>query len=114
MTPRKFDLHRYHPRTVQEAGLVEHLVQQAWEMGESALTLIHGHGLERPTPRPFANTNTGFLGLTVRHVLRHGRTLRQWMYAKFDVSHPGTTSIRLKPNPAPTRTEFEGLPGTDF
>ena len=78
---RDMDLHGYHPHTIERTGLIASLVQQSWEMGLSSLELIHGHALGRPgTPRPFANTNTGWLGLTVGHILRSDRTLRQWMY----------------------------------
>jgi DNA-nicking Smr family endonuclease len=111
---KDIDLHGYHPRSIQGGPIVEDLVRQSWEMGLSELTLIHGHGMNRGSPRPFANTNTGYLGLTVRHILRYDRSLRQWMYAKFDVSDRGATTIRLRPNPAPSRTEFDALPESDF
>ena len=38
------DFHGYHPRDVFGNGKFEQLVQQAWEMGETELRLIHGHG----------------------------------------------------------------------
>ena len=105
---REIDLHGYHPTVLQNEWIVERLVQQAWEMGLSELTIIHGHGGSRGGPRPFANTNTGYLGITVRRILRGCE--RQWMYAKFDVSRAGSTTIRLKPNPQPSRSEFDELP----
>jgi hypothetical protein len=36
------DLHGYHPSDIVGSGMLEQLVQQAWEMGESRLGLIHG------------------------------------------------------------------------
>ncbi len=40
----EIDLHGYHPRDSVGSGVLERIVQQAWEMGASELTLIHGHG----------------------------------------------------------------------
>jgi DNA-nicking Smr family endonuclease len=40
----EIDLHGYHPREIVFNGTLAKIVQQAWEMGESELTLIHGHG----------------------------------------------------------------------
>ncbi len=40
----EIDLHGYHPRDIVWSGVLERIVQQAWEMGEAELTLIHGHG----------------------------------------------------------------------
>lgn len=108
------DLHGYHPSTINEKDLIATLVREAWEMGKSELRFIHGHGLNRHNPRPFANTNTGSLGLTVRGILRNDRGLRQWIYAKLDVSDFGTTTVRLKPNPSPNRSDFDELPDSDF
>lgn len=112
----KFDLHGYDPRTIAESGILQSVVQQAWEMGEQEVVFVHGHALWRGTPRPFANTNTGRLGLAVRGVLRRERELRRWMYAKLDASWPGTTTVWLKRNPAPTRSKFDFsvLPDLDF
>ena len=108
------DLHGYRPSTINETDLIATLVREAWEMGKSELRLIHGHGLNRDNPRPFANTNTGFLGLTVRGSLRNDRALRQWIYAKLDVSDFGATTVRLKRNPSPIRSDFSDLPDSDF
>jgi Smr domain len=104
------DLHGYHPNTVLGEELVESLVRQAWEMGKPALRLIHGLG----SSSQFANTNTGYLGLTVRSCLRNDPDLRQWMYAKIDVSRSGATTVRLRSNPSPTRTDLDSLPDLDF
>ena len=112
---REVDLHGYHPHSVE--GLIASLIQQAWEMGASTLKLIHGWGKHsRGSIFPeFVHTNTGYLGLTVRHQLRSDlSTLRQWMYVKFDTSDPGVTVIRLRPNPFPTRTDFDEMPKRDF
>jgi len=38
------------------------LVEQAWEMGERELILIHGNGRNRGITPGFVNTNTGFFG----------------------------------------------------
>jgi hypothetical protein len=37
-------LHGYHPRQIVWNGVLVELVEQASEMGESELILIHGHG----------------------------------------------------------------------
>jgi hypothetical protein len=37
-------LHGYHPRQIVWNGVLVELVEQAWEMGETELILIHGHG----------------------------------------------------------------------
>lgn len=113
--PREIDLHGYHPYTVEP--LVVGLVRQAWEMGAPSLRVIHGWGKHRNDffgPQ-FVHTNTGFLGLTVRHAFRSKMpTLRRWMYVKFETSDPGVTTVRLRPNPSPTRTDFAALPQLDF
>ena len=38
------DLHGYHPREIVWNGVLGRIIQQAWEMGEPYLYLIHGHG----------------------------------------------------------------------
>ena len=40
----EIDLHGYHPAEIVFNGILAKIVQQTWEMGESELTLIHGHG----------------------------------------------------------------------
>jgi hypothetical protein len=106
MATVEFDLHGYYPADVYD-GLVNRIVQQAWEMGASELVLIHGHGRHRGITPGFVNTNTGFLGLTVRRTLKSD-DLRRWIYhSTIYRSHAGSTSVRLKPNPAPSRTAFE-------
>jgi hypothetical protein len=102
------DLHGYHPSTIEGGGILSNVLQQAWEMGRQRVVFIHGHGLKHGSPRPFANTNTGWLGLTVRTVLRSNVELRKWAYAKIDVSRAGATTMRVKPNPSPSRLVFDG------
>ncbi len=55
----RIDLHGYHPRQIVWNGVLAKLVEQAWEMGESELILIHGHGRNRGITPGFVNTNTG-------------------------------------------------------
>jgi hypothetical protein len=107
MTIAEFDLHGYFPGDIHN-GLLTRVVQQAWEMGASELVLIHGHGRNRGISPGFVNTNTGFLGLTVRRTLKNALELRQWIFhSTINRGDAGLTSIRLKPNPETSRTEFE-------
>jgi hypothetical protein len=48
------------PREIVWNGILTKLVKQAWEMGETELILIHGHGRNRGITPGFVNTNTGF------------------------------------------------------
>ena len=109
----EIDLHGYHPFDIEEGDLFSKIVQQTWEMGERQLVIIHGHGRSRG-PRTFSpgsNTNTGYLGVTIRRELRCERSLRFWIkWTTLDCSDIGITSVKLKPNPAPTRTQLEPLP----
>jgi len=106
------DLHGYSPDDLgcahgaaEDGSLLQNIIQQAWETGANELRLIHGHGHNRGLSVGFVNTNTGFLGLCVRRALRRKNvTLRQWIKpTTLDCSDIGVTSIRLKPNSAPTR-----------
>jgi len=45
------DLHGYHPSEIVNNGVLDQLVQQAWEMGEAELTVIHGQDSYRTYPR---------------------------------------------------------------
>src|SRR5450759_1246118 len=91
------------------------LVQQAWEMGDVELCLIHGHGRNRGKSPGFVNTNTGFLGLEIRRRLRNDPTLRKWIHhTTVRSDHPGATTVKLKRNPWPKRAELEPLPERDF
>jgi hypothetical protein len=79
------------------------------------LCLIHGHGRNRGKSPGFVNTNSGFLGLEIRRRLRNDPTLRKWIHhttVRSDL--PGATTVKLKRNPSPRRTELEFLPERDF
>jgi hypothetical protein len=102
----EIDLHGYHPEA--RNGLLTKILQQAWEMGETDLKLIHGHGRHRGLTPGFVNTNTGFFGLAIREDLRRDKKLRQWIkYTTLDCSDWGATSVKLKRNRAPTRTQLD-------
>ena len=116
------DLHGNYPDDLgcrfgaaEDGGLLQKIIQQAWETGAAELSLIHGHGQNRGLSVGFVNTNTGFLGLCVRRALRRAlrakdHTLRQWIKpSTLDCSDRGVTSIKLKPNPVPTRKELDCL-----
>ena len=113
----EIDLHGYHPSQIVGTDVLEKIVQQTWEMGDTYLKLIHGHGRNRGITPGFVNTNTGYFGLEIRRALRHDTRLRQWVkYTTLDCSDMGATSIKLKPNSAPKRTELdkEMLPSEFF
>jgi|SRR5208282_1623872 len=98
------DLHGYHPNDIDLMKIIE----QAWEMGAKRIRLIHGHGRKRGRSPGFVNTNTGYFGLRVKGELRGSEELRRWIkHTTLDCSHEGSTCIKLKPNPKPTRTEFD-------
>ena len=102
------DLHGYHPSEIVSSGVLDQIVQQAWEMGEAELTLIHGHGRNRGISPGFVNTNTGYFGLCVRRALRHDESLRRWIYhTTLDCRQMGSTSVKLKPNPSPMRKAID-------
>jgi hypothetical protein len=104
----EIDLHGYHPRDIVWSGALERIVQQAWEMGESELTLIHGHGRNRRISPGFVNTNTGFFGLEIRRALRHEKALRSWiLHTTLNCEYPGCTTVRLKRNPSPARATLD-------
>ena len=108
----QIDLHGYHPSEIVNSGVLDKIVQQAWEMGESNLIFIHGHGRNRGITPGFVNTNTGYFGLCIRRSLRHhDGALQQWIFSSsLDCKNRGSTSVRLKPNPAPNRKEIDCLP----
>src|SRR5579864_3054119 len=106
----EIDLHGYYPAEIVFNGTLDIIVQQAWEMGETKLTLIHGHGRNRGITPGFVNTNTGYFGLSIRRVLRHDQSLRKWIkYTTLDCCQMGCTSIRLKTNPKPTRKDRKSV-----
>jgi hypothetical protein len=108
------DLHGYHPSQIVKSGVLHKLVQQAWEMGEANLMLIHGHGRNRGISPGFVNTNTGYFGLCIRRALRRDESLREWIfYTTLDCGQMGCTSVRLKPNPPPTREAVDCWPPED-
>ena len=77
-------------------------------MGEPYLYLIHGHGRNRGITPGFVNTNTGYFGLQIRRALRRDKSLRTWIHHTIlTCEHVGVTSVRLKPNPAPSRTSLD-------
>jgi hypothetical protein len=103
----QIDLHGYHPFDIVQTGTLIKIVQQTWEMGDAHLRLIHGHGRNGISPG-FVNTNTGYFGLEIRRALRGDNELRQWIkHTTLDCSDMGATSIKLKPNLAPTRSELD-------
>ena len=104
------DLHGYHPTEIVFNGTLGKIVQRSWEMGESELTLIHGHGRNRGITPGFVNTNTGYFGLCVRLALRHDKLLRQWIkHTTLDCGKRGCTSVKLKANPSPARKNLDCL-----
>ena len=105
------DLHGFHPLQIIDSGWLYKLVQQTWEMSEARLTLIHGHGRNRGISPGFVNTNTGYFGLCIRRALRHDEAFRQWILrTTLDCEQMGCTSVRLKPNPSPTRDSVDCWP----
>ena len=98
------DLHGYHPNDID----VKDLLKQAWETGASEVTLIHGHGRNRGLSPGFVNTNTGYFGLQIRAAIRGNSHLKPWVkISTLDCGDRGSTTVKLKPNPNPTRTEIE-------
>ena len=97
----EIDLHGCHPHDDDLFEMIESAIRRAWEDEAETLCIIHGHGHWRGGPRPFANTNTGYLGITVRSFLRDNISLRPWMFAKIDVSHDGSTTVRIRPKRKP-------------
>jgi hypothetical protein len=110
----QIDLHGCHPREIIDTGVLREIVRQTWEMGEDYLTLIHGHGRNRGISPGFVNTNTGYFGLQIREAFRTDRTLREWIfYTTLDRRQMGTTTVRIKPNPTPTRKEMDWFRGSN-
>jgi hypothetical protein len=104
----QIDFHGYHPAEIVWSGVLAKIVEQAWELGERELILIHGHGRNRGITPGFVNTNTGFFGLQIRSALRHDKDLRRWIHhTTLDCSNPGLTPVSLKPNRSPIRTSLD-------
>jgi hypothetical protein len=114
--PMNIDLHGYHPKDLAGDGLAR-IIQQAWETGADRLCLIHGHGRARGRSPGFYNTKSGHFGLAVRRQLRANVLLRQWIkYTTIDCRAWGSTMIKLKSNPAPSRSalDWSVLPAPRF
>ena len=95
----KIDLHGLHP--MRDADQIERIIEgalrEAFDAGEKALIIVHGHGQNRAGWRPeFVNSNTGYLGRTVRGMLRHRTEWRTWMLAKFSCGHDGSTTVSIR------------------
>jgi hypothetical protein len=104
----RIDLHGHRPSKIVWNGLLMKIVQQCWEMGESELRLIHGHGRARGKSPGFVNTKTGVFGLAIRRFLRRNRKVRQWIkYTTLDCRDWGMTKVKLKANPAPSRSRLD-------
>jgi hypothetical protein len=105
----EIDLHGYHPDYICGEPLTK-MIQQAYEIGAEYVRLIHGHGRNRGISPGFVNTNTGYFGLRIRSDLRHDVQLRQWIkHTTLDCTHDGSSVVKLKRNPNPTRTEFDAI-----
>src|SRR5260370_27752150 len=86
------------------------IIEQTWEMGGGSIRFIHGHGRGRGLSPSFVNTNTGYFGLQIRRELRYDGGLGRWIkYTTLDCSDDGSTVVKLKRNPSPTRTKFDGV-----
>jgi Smr domain-containing protein len=110
MKDLQIDLHGYHPGEIDVASLL----RQAWEMGASEVTFIHGHGRNRGLSPGFVNTNTGYFGLCVRQAIRGNAALKPWVkISTMNCSHDGSTTVKLRSNPNPTRTDV-GLPPQQY
>ena len=112
----KIDLHIYRPKDLKNDGLAK-IIQQAWETGAEKLCLVHGHGRSRGRSPGFVNTRTGRFGLIIRGQLRRSRGLRQWIkYTTLDCREWGATTVKLKANPAPSRSALDWsiLPAPSF
>ncbi len=108
------DLHGYYPAEIVWSGVLAKIVEQAWEMGERELVLIHGHGRNRGITPGFVNTNTGSFGLQIRSALRHDKDLRRWIHhTTLDCSNPGSYKCILEAQPLshPNVVRFEPAAG---
>ena len=80
----RIDLHGYRPSEIVWNGRLIEIVRQCWEMGETELELIHGHGRARGKTPGFYNTKTGVFGPAIRRILRNkrscddGSSIRRW------------------------------------
>jgi hypothetical protein len=110
------DLHGYYPTDITgypyatKGSPLSRIIEQAWEMGGGSIRFIHGHGRGRGLSLGFVNTNTGYFGVQIRRELRSDDGLPRWIkHTTLDCSDDGSTVVKLKRNPNPTRTEFDGV-----
>jgi hypothetical protein len=108
------DLHGYYPTDISgypyatTGSPLSRIIEQASEMGGGSIRFIHGHG--RGLSPGFVNTNTGHFGLQIRRELRDDVGFRRWIkHSTLDCSDNGSTAVKLKRNPSPTRTDFDGV-----
>ena len=108
------DLHGYYPTDITgypyatTGSPLSRIIEQAWEMGAGSIRFSHGRG--RGLSPGFVNTNTGYFGVQIRRELRSDDGLRRWIkHTTLDCSHDGSTAVKLKRNPSPTRTDFDGV-----
>jgi len=93
----EIDLHGFHPHDDDLTDAIDAGLRGAHERHLPTLTIIHGHGHNRPSfGSAFVNSNTGWLGRSVRNYVRHSAHLREWMFAKFDCKHDGSTTVRIR------------------
>jgi hypothetical protein len=103
----EFDFHGHYPHDIVDGGILFRIVQQAWEMGETELSFIHGHGRNRGISPGFINTNTGRFGLRVRVEIRNCPDFGAYIVKRsLDCRDPGTTRVRLRKNLNPSREEI--------
>lgn len=91
------DLHGFHPHDDELYKIIDDALKNAHSKGWRRLRFIHGHGFHRDNfCSRFTNSNTGFLGQSVRSYLRGGS---EFHTTKLDCSHAGSTVafIRVRP-----------------
>jgi hypothetical protein len=110
------DLHGYYPTDITgypyatTGSPLSRIIEQGWEMGAGSIRFIHGHGHGRGLSPGFVNTNTGHFDVQIRRELRSDQGLRRWIkHSTLDCSDDGSTVVKLKRNPSPTRTDFEAV-----
>lgn len=100
----EIDLHGFHPRDLD----LETLLKQVWETGADDVVLVHGHGRSRGKSVGFLNTKTGHFGLCIRATIRGNPRLKPWVkISTLDCRRWGSTTVKLKSNPSPTRNEID-------
>ena len=100
MSTAEIDLHGFHPTDDNLYPAIRDAIRAAHAQGAAEVRFIHGHGFNRSSHvSRFVNSNTGYLGQTVRGELRSNPELRMWMLAKIDCSDIGATTVRLRRSP---------------